>query len=64
VYGVLVQKFTSGLEDPVSVEKLELRNYPNPFANTTTFSFNLPFRTKVTLKIYDGCAGKTFSNRD
>ena len=53
VYGVLVQKFTSGLKDPVSVEKFELRNYPNPFANTTTFSFNLPFRTKVTLKIYD-----------
>lgn len=53
VYGVLVQKFTSGLENPVSVEKFELRNYPNPFANTTTFSFNLPFRTKVALKIYD-----------
>jgi len=53
VYGVLVQKYTSGLKDPFSAEKFDLHNYPNPFANTTTFSFNLPFRTKVTLKIYD-----------
>jgi hypothetical protein len=53
VYGVLVQKFTSGLKDPVSVEKFELHNYPNPFTAATTFSFNLPFRTNVTLKIYD-----------
>jgi hypothetical protein len=53
VYGILVQKYPSGLNNPQNNEKLTLYNYPNPFANATTFYFQLPLRSKVTLIIYD-----------
>ncbi|HOV72106.1 MAG TPA: T9SS type A sorting domain-containing protein [Dysgonamonadaceae bacterium] len=53
VYGILVQKYPSGLNNPQNNEKLTLYNYPNPFVNATTFYFQLPLRSKVTLIIYD-----------
>ncbi|MBP8945052.1 MAG: T9SS type A sorting domain-containing protein [Paludibacteraceae bacterium] len=53
VYGVLVQKYPSGLNNPQNNEKITLYNYPNPFANATTFYFQLPLRSKVSLIIYD-----------
>ncbi len=34
-------------------EKLTLRNHPNPFKGTTSFTYSLPADGKVTLEIYD-----------
>ncbi|MFO7669659.1 MAG: T9SS type A sorting domain-containing protein [Bacteroidales bacterium] len=33
--------------------RFELKNYPNPFANSTTISFNLSGESYVSLKVYD-----------
>jgi hypothetical protein len=37
------------------------QNYPNPFNPTTTFSFNVPYSSFVTLKIYDVKGGEVAS---
>ena len=43
----------SGIDDaPTAVAEL-YQNHPNPFNPTTTISFVLPERTRVTLEIYD-----------
>jgi len=45
---------TSGIEDKfATVSRFELKNYPNPFANSTTISFNLDSDSYVSLKVYD-----------
>ena len=45
---------TSGIEDKfATVSRFELKNYPNPFANSTTISFNLSGDSYVSLKVYD-----------
>ena len=37
------------------------QNYPNPFNPSTTISFHVPFRSFVTLKIFD-CLGREIVN--
>ena len=45
---------TSGIQDKfASVSKFGLKNYPNPFANNTTISFNLNADSYVSLQVYD-----------
>jgi aryl-phospho-beta-D-glucosidase BglC (GH1 family) len=54
-YPVMISLVSSGVPEnnsiPSQVQLLD--NYPNPFNNSTTFSFNLPSRSFVTLKIFD-----------
>ena len=40
-------------EKPQVSDNLSLRNHPNPFVGTTTFTYDLPFDGKVSLEIYD-----------
>jgi hypothetical protein len=44
---------TSGIEDKSAVSMFKLTNYPNPFANNTTISFNLKSNSFVNLSVYD-----------
>lgn len=34
-------------------EKLSVSSFPNPFINTTTLKYELPFDSKVVIKVYD-----------
>lgn len=56
----LVYCYSGGLGDPVNIEEISgfenseiSSNYPNPFTEQTTISFNLDQRSFVTLSIYD-----------
>lgn len=52
IYGPPV--LTTNINEDISVpEDFELKNYPNPFNATTTFSFKLPESTQVEFDIYD-----------
>jgi hypothetical protein len=44
---------TVGLTEGDVNSQLGLANYPNPFADQTTFAYSLPHDGKVTLEIYD-----------
>ncbi len=46
---------TSQIEDKVSVslDKISIQNYPNPFSEFTTFEFEIPEQTYVQMDIYD-----------
>jgi C1A family cysteine protease len=47
---------TAGIDDQVAglpVDKLILRNYPNPFNGQTTIEYDLPANSMVNLTIYD-----------
>ncbi|HYQ87205.1 MAG TPA: T9SS type A sorting domain-containing protein, partial [Bacteroidota bacterium] len=41
------------LSDDLPMEFGLQQNYPNPFNPSTTFSFSLPFRSFVSLKVFD-----------
>ena len=47
-------------------DKLTLSNYPNPFTSTTRIVYDLPFDSKVSLKVYDmlGRVVTTLIDRD
>lgn len=45
--------FSDVQEQPSSEELINLNNYPNPFDNATTISFNLNSTSDVSVKIYD-----------
>ena len=40
-------------ESSYSVTKVEIHSVPNPFANLTTITYELPVRTKICLQVYD-----------
>ncbi len=42
-----------GVESPVNVHNSTLRNYPNPFNNTTIIAYELDGSSDVTLEVYD-----------
>ena len=42
-----------GVNDGLSEDKFDLRNFPNPFDNSTTISFELENPTNVTLDVYN-----------
>lgn len=42
-----------GLDEPGKANPVSFRNYPNPFFETTTFSYTLPADGRVTLEICD-----------
>jgi hypothetical protein len=42
----------------ISAEKLQLYNYPNPFTETTTFAYTLPFNGEATLEIFNMLGSK------
>jgi hypothetical protein len=44
---------TVGIPEGDLGSQLALANYPNPFANHTTFAYSLPVKGDVTLEIYD-----------
>ena len=48
-------KVSVATEEPGNLEprELNLRNYPNPFASVTRFTFELPTPAEATLEIYD-----------
>ncbi len=50
----------------IVLEGLDLRAYPNPFATSTTFSFNAPAGRRVSLGVYDvtGRLVNVFSEAD
>jgi V8-like Glu-specific endopeptidase len=50
---VELQAQLATLEPVIKKEALEIRNYPNPFVDNTTFEFTLSENTKVTLEIFD-----------
>ncbi len=37
----------------IAPEKYKLSNYPNPFVGTSTIKYELPFDSKVSIKVYD-----------
>jgi hypothetical protein len=42
-----------GIESPADVRASSLRNYPNPFNNTTIIAYELEGSSNVTLEVYD-----------
>ena len=52
-YGKIPTKVDGGNINELPVSIVLSQNYPNPFNPSTTFSFTLPSRSFVTLKIYD-----------
>jgi hypothetical protein len=52
--------FVEGNSNPSFCQATLNQNYPNPFNPTTNISFTIPFRSYVTLKVFDIC-GKEVS---
>ncbi len=40
-------------KETISSEEFSIRNYPNPFNPQTNLHFNLPFKDKVKIILYD-----------
>jgi hypothetical protein len=50
----VIEASTTGTpEIPSAPSALSLSAYPNPFSNTTTISYTLPFDGQVTLEVYN-----------
>ena len=47
----VVEASPNGIFDPSAGEGINIHNYPNPFANSTTISYTLPFNGNVILEI-------------
>ncbi len=54
------------INDVIPTDFSLLQNYPNPFNPSTTISYQIPYQSKVTLKIYDvlGREAKTLVNEE
>ncbi len=52
VYFRMKEADTAGVEE-LRVKSLELRVYPNPFVKFTTIKYQIPVKSKVSLRIYD-----------
>ena len=48
-----VANLTVGIQEISESKGLVIRNYPNPFSNTTTVTYTLPVDGKVTIIVYD-----------
>ncbi|MFY9152763.1 MAG: immunoglobulin-like domain-containing protein [Prolixibacteraceae bacterium] len=48
-----VANLTTGIIDKLGNKPLSIRNYPNPFRNSTTIDYELPVNGKVTIVIYN-----------
>jgi len=52
-FWVPVELNTVGVDDPTYITNTNLSSYPNPASSTTTFRYNLPGQSFVTLKVFD-----------
>ncbi len=53
-YELLVQKYSASPPPIIPPQKFYLsQNYPNPFNNETKILFDIPYRSRVVIKVYD-----------
>jgi flagellar hook assembly protein FlgD len=50
---VWVDRFTSGQDKVVGLERLTARNYPNPFNPETQILFNMPKKGNVSIQVFN-----------
>ncbi len=53
-YELLVQKYSASPPPVIPPQRFNLsQNYPNPFNNGTKIIFDIPYRSRVVLRVYD-----------
>ncbi len=51
--GGVFEDLESNVQNKEVIPLLDINNYPNPFKKETVFRYELPFDTKVMIKVYD-----------